>query len=91
MSRKVPKPPLARLGYATVSGNRPPAWTNVWICPVANGHLQATGRDARGRKQYRYHAKWRMVRDETKYDRVVAFGKSSPYGVHGHVIAELLE
>src|SRR4051812_32664691 len=41
----------------------PPAWTNVWICPHANGHVQATGRDARGRKQYRYHARWREVRD----------------------------
>src|SRR6185312_13547669 len=45
----------------------PPAYTDVWICPRANGHLQATGRDARGRKQYRYHARWRAVRDETKY------------------------
>ena len=47
----------------------PPAWTDVWICPDPRGHLQATGRDARGRKQYRYHPKWREVRDETKYDR----------------------
>src|SRR5688572_30171430 len=46
----------------------PPAWTDIWICPIANGHLQATGRDARGRKQYRYHAKWREVRDEAKYE-----------------------
>ena len=45
----------------------PPAWTNVWICRSANGHLQATGRDPRGRKQYRYHRRWREVRDETKY------------------------
>jgi hypothetical protein len=45
----------------------PPAWTDVWICAQANGHLQATGRDARGRKQYRYHAKWRTVRDDVKY------------------------
>lgn len=52
----------------------PPAWTDVWICPTANGHVQATGRDARGRKQYRYHARWREVRDETKYGRMVAFG-----------------
>lgn len=52
----------------------PPAWTEVWICPVANGHIQATGRDAKGRKQYRYHARWRTVRDETKYERVLAFG-----------------
>ena len=44
----------------------PPAWTGVWICPEPRGHLQATGRDARGRKQYRYHPKWREARDETK-------------------------
>ena len=48
----------------------PPAWTDVWICPQANGHLQATGRDARGRKQYRYHPRWREVRDATKYERM---------------------
>lgn len=52
----------------------PPAWTDVWICPQANGHLQATGRDARGRKQYRYHPRWRETRDEVKYGRMVAFG-----------------
>jgi DNA topoisomerase I len=56
----------------------PPAWTEVWICPFANGHLQATGRDARGRKQHRYHAKWRDVRDETKYARMMAFAKALP-------------
>jgi DNA topoisomerase-1 len=56
----------------------PPAWTDVWICPLANGHIQATGRDARGRKQYRYHARWREVRDETKYGRMIAFGKALP-------------
>jgi len=56
----------------------PPAWTDVWICPSAKGHLQATGRDARGRKQYRYHARWREVRDETKYDRMIAFGEALP-------------
>ena len=56
----------------------PPAWTDVWICPHANGHLQATGRDARGRKQYRYHAKWRTVRDEVKYERMLSFGKALP-------------
>jgi DNA topoisomerase-1 len=52
----------------------PPAWTNVWICPDPRGHIQATGRDAKGRKQYRYHPAWRKIRDETKYDRMVAFG-----------------
>jgi hypothetical protein len=51
----------------------PPAWTGVWISPDERGHLQASGRDARGRKQYRYHARWREVRDETKYDRMIAF------------------
>jgi DNA topoisomerase-1 len=56
----------------------PPAWTDVWICPQANGHLQATGRDARGRKQYRYHAKWRTVRDDVKYERMLNFGKALP-------------
>ncbi len=56
----------------------PPAWTDVWICPAANGHLQATGRDARGRKQYRYHADWRNVRDETKFGRMIAFGEALP-------------
>jgi len=56
----------------------PPAWTDVWICSSSKGHLQATGRDARGRKQYRYHAKWREVRDETKYDRMIAFAEALP-------------
>jgi len=52
----------------------PPAWQNVWICPIANGHIQAVGRDARGRKQYRYHARYREIRDETKFGRMLAFG-----------------
>jgi DNA topoisomerase I len=56
----------------------PPAYTNVWICPTPNGHIQATGRDARGRKQYRYHERWREVRDENKYDRMIVFGKALP-------------
>lgn len=56
----------------------PPAYTDVWIAPIANGHIQATGRDARGRKQYRYHKRWREVRDEAKYQRLVAFGKALP-------------
>lgn len=56
----------------------PPAWQQVWICPSTNGHIQATGRDARGRKQYRYHAKWRAVRDEVKYGRMLQFGKALP-------------
>ena len=56
----------------------PPAWTDVWICPLANGHIQATGRDARGRKQYRYHERWREARDATKYERTIAFGEALP-------------
>lgn len=56
----------------------PPAWTHVWICPRANGHLQATGRDARGRKQSRYHPRWREVRDENKYERMKLFGQVLP-------------
>src|SRR5581483_2951263 len=56
----------------------PPAWTDVWICPSPLGHLQATGRDARGRKQYRYHARWREVRDATKFFRMVEFGEALP-------------
>jgi DNA topoisomerase I len=56
----------------------PPAWRNVWICPDPLGHLQATGRDARGRKQYRYHARWREVRDEVKYGRLIAFAAALP-------------
>ncbi|UOD29348.1 DNA topoisomerase IB [Massilia violaceinigra] len=56
----------------------PPAWTDVWICKSPNGHLQATGRDAKKRKQYRYHAKWRNLRDEVKYERMISFGKALP-------------
>jgi DNA topoisomerase-1 len=56
----------------------PPAWTDVWICPIANGHIQATGRDARRRKQYRYHVRWREVRDDVKYGRMLAFGAALP-------------
>jgi DNA topoisomerase-1 len=56
----------------------PPAWTDVWICPAANGHIQATGRDARGRKQYRYHARWRAARDGNKFHQLTAFGAALP-------------
>jgi DNA topoisomerase-1 len=56
----------------------PPAWRDVWICPHPLGHLQATGRDARGRKQYRYHQRWRELRDEVKYGRLVAFAEMLP-------------
>jgi DNA topoisomerase I len=56
----------------------PPAWASVWICPIPNGHLQATGRDARGRKQSRYHPRWRETRDETKYERMILFAGALP-------------
>lgn len=56
----------------------PPAWTDVWICPFADGHLQATGRDAKGRKQYRYHSRFRELRESTKYEHVVAFADALP-------------
>jgi DNA topoisomerase I len=56
----------------------PPAWTDVWICPSSNGHLQATGRDARRRKQYRYHERWREFRDENKFARLADFAKALP-------------
>jgi DNA topoisomerase-1 len=56
----------------------PPAWTDVWICPVADGHIQATGRDARNRKQYRYHARFREVRESTKYEHVIVFANALP-------------
>jgi DNA topoisomerase-1 len=82
-----------RFAYTDASGRRvrdrdtldrirrlaiPPAWRDVWISPVAHGHLQAVGRDARGRKQYRYHARWRDVRDATKYTRLLAFAEALP-------------
>jgi DNA topoisomerase-1 len=56
----------------------PPAWTSVWICPDPNGHIQAVGRDQKGRKQYRYHPDWRADRDARKYDRMAAFGRALP-------------
>lgn len=65
---------LARIKSLAV----PPAYEDVWICPDERGHIQATGRDARGRKQYRYHPKWREVRDETKFVRMLAFAKALP-------------
>jgi DNA topoisomerase-1 len=57
----------------------PPAYQDVWICPYENGHIQAVGRDARGRKQYRYHAKWRETRDEAKYAHMLIFGRVLPH------------
>ena len=71
-SRIVDASVLARIRKLAV----PPAWTDVWICPKASGHIQATGRDARGRKQYRYHASFREFRDATKYDHMMEFATS---------------
>ena len=68
------KDTLARIKTLVI----PPAWSNVWICKQSNGHLQCTGRDARGRKQGRYHAQWRASRDETKYERMTAFAGALP-------------
>jgi DNA topoisomerase I len=68
------KDELARIKALAI----PPAWTDVWISPYANSHVQATGRDARGRKQYRYHKRWREIRDQTKYDRMLLVGKKLP-------------
>src|SRR5881394_78522 len=56
----------------------PPAWTEVWICAEPDGHLQATGRDDRKRKQFRYHPRWREIRDETKYARMIVFAQALP-------------
>src|SRR6478752_8792827 len=65
---------LARIASLAI----PPAYEDVWICRKPNGHLQATGRDARGRKQYRYHPKWRLFRDGAKFERMPAFGEALP-------------
>jgi DNA topoisomerase-1 len=65
---------LARIAKLAI----PPAWTDVWICADPRGHLQATGRDARGRKQYRYHGEWRSERDSNKFERLAAFGAALP-------------
>jgi DNA topoisomerase-1 len=66
----------------------PPAWTAVWICPYSNGHIQAIGRDKRGRKQYRYHSRWREVRDESKYGKILIFARVLP-GIRERVEADL--
>jgi DNA topoisomerase-1 len=66
----------------------PPAWEDVWICGHAQGHIQATGRDARGRKQYRYHPRWREERDGTKYSKMVGFGRALP-GMRRRIAADL--
>ncbi|HUJ26658.1 MAG TPA: DNA topoisomerase IB [Myxococcales bacterium] len=66
----------------------PPSWRDVWISPVASGHIQAVGRDARGRKQYRYHSRWRQVRDQDKFGRMISFGRALP-ALRRRVIADL--
>src|SRR5437870_7114378 len=66
----------------------PPAYRQVWICPLPNGHIQAIGRDDRGRKQYRYHEKWREVRDENKYGRMIDFANALP-GIRRKVAADM--
>ncbi len=68
------KKKLARIRAIVV----PPAWTDVWICPTANGHIQATGFDVRGRKQYRYHERWREARDVNKFQGILQFGAALP-------------
>src|SRR5437764_3921693 len=65
---------LGRIGELAV----PPAWEDVWICPYPNGHIQATGIDARGRKQYRYHDRWRERRDQQKFDEMIDFARALP-------------
>jgi DNA topoisomerase-1 len=75
---------LARIRALAV----PPAWTGVWICPDRRGHLQATGRDARGRKQYRYHNEWRAIRDSHKFDRILIFARALPQ-IRARVDADL--
>ncbi len=67
----------------------PPAWTDVWICADPSGHIQATGRDDRGRKQYRYHDRWREVRDETKYQRLIPFAEALP-SIRAHVEHDMM-
>jgi DNA topoisomerase-1 len=69
---------LARIRKLAVPPAWPPAWTQVWISPFGNGHIQATGRDARGRKQYRYHARFRELRESGKYERMIAFAETLP-------------
>ena len=78
------KKTLARIASLAI----PPAYSDVWICPKANGHIQATGRDAKGRKQYRYHAKFREVRDSTKYEHMLEFAEALP-AVRSQIAADL--
>src|SRR4051812_33470537 len=73
-SRLTDEETLARIRELAI----PPAWEEVWICPFPMGHIQATGVDARGRKQYRYHDKWRERRDQEKFDEMVEFAEALP-------------
>jgi DNA topoisomerase-1 len=82
--RPVGAAPLARIRALAI----PPAWHEVWICPRADGHIQASGRDQRGRKQYRYHARWRSVRDDAKYGRLLDFARRLPV-IRRQVAADL--
>ena len=75
---------LKRIGALAI----PPAYKDVWICPQPNGHLQATGRDARGRKQYRYHPDWRLAKDADKFERMLEFGAALPK-VRARVVVDL--
>lgn len=75
---------LARINALVI----PPAWSAVWIAPTSRGHIQATGRDEKGRKQYRYHPRWRQVRDEAKYSRAIAFAEALP-GLRAQVQADM--
>jgi DNA topoisomerase IB len=68
----------------------PPAWTDVWICPWSNGHIQAMGTDAKGRRQYRYHDEWRARRDAEKFEHMLAFAEALP-ALREHVLAELAD
>src|ERR1700722_9246461 len=77
-TRDTPRPAAAKELKRIASLAIPPAYRDVWISLQPRGHLQATGRDARGRKQYRYHPDWRQVRDTAKFDRMVAFGEALP-------------
>lgn len=83
-SRVRDKETLARIRSLVI----PPAWKDIWICPNPRGHLQVTGRDARGRKQSKYHPRWREVRDETKYERMLAFAEALPV-IRGQVERDL--
>src|ERR687883_957727 len=75
---------IARIAELAV----PPAWKDVWICPYPMGHIQATGLDARGRKQYRYHDKWRERRDQEKFDEMIDFARALP-GIRARVAEDL--